>query len=252
MKKLYSELKKELGKRDASCEYIEVLVRTYEAHLIDKPVEELADQANIRINDYSPDIMRNTIRSMYFSSVTTQFEMYLVKAYQFLRTFSDASLRKVDGESYLKCIFKHIYGMQCKTDNYMRYLICEYYRLARNESVHMKENKSLENAYQELTAYRERITSILGGEMFPNQPELLCFDDFIIYSRTVKQLAYENVQHAKYSAELFLKHIEMKRFGKYAVGCKQWRRAVGFYLCLEFGLEGEKREVFLDEIIKAM
>jgi hypothetical protein len=185
----FRNLQELLGLSDATVEWIEVAVRELKhVHEVGgaEKASALATQHGIKVNRIDFDSLPPRWASLQVLSVYQILEWFLVE-------FRQEHPRKVRGKkddedllSYTLSAFavsKHKAGM-------LEFEILDYYRLARN---HLMHNPAEPQAKTHITQC-ERIEELMDNTPYsklraPNKLIALGFDDFILFSRALKNLA---------------------------------------------------------------
>jgi hypothetical protein len=120
----------------------------------------------------------------------------------------------------------------------------EYYRLVRNWIVHdrtrtpEKETAALRN----LSEYSDENADTLGRLNAPNLPNLLNFDDFILFSRVTKLVAERFCVLGKPADDSWLSTFDMKPFRALLNNKRRLKNAVSGKLRTDFGMSSEAAE----------
>lgn len=120
----------------------------------------------------------------------------------------------------------------------------EYYRLVRNWIVHDRTRKPDKEttALQNLPKYSDANAAALGRIVAPNPPELLNFDDFILFSRVTKLLAEKLNFLGKPHEDSWVTTFDMKPFKTLVMNPERMRNAVAGKLRTEFGMNSKAAE----------
>lgn len=247
----FNQLKKGLGESDAFCEYIEVLLRTHEqAMLSDDELAQLAKKVGIRVNSFNTTIMMRTVRHSYFVSVYQHFEAFLKSIEKELNTIGKNASSIPDDGSLLSRIYRHIFGSSNWNTEYgILYQLCEYYRLIRNEGAHGNKKGLAEEFYTKLRSNEEAVNEYLGNQQFPNAPEKIQFDDFILYSRSAKLLAKHMIDFFPYDIESVVKNFDLARFKNRKNDVCGVRKAISHEVQMIYGLMDDELEKTVDAIV---
>ena len=190
----YRALKRKLGEFDAVVECNELAMRELIQSLRENPayVEDLSAKHGIKVDSVNLDILQPRVAQFYILSVYQQFE-------GFLESFRDEhphSSRWIyeDGKSLLQNILRNLDngGNDLKAKCIVEYQldILDYYRLVRNHFMHPEI--SLSKLSSKLNKLRkDQIKEIYPFvHTAPNSFEELSFDDFILFSKVVKEVAW--------------------------------------------------------------
>lgn len=251
-KSLMNQFKQNLGVSDATIEYIEVLVRDFEntPHTEDS-FQNIASTFNIKVNDVVPETAIFKIRSSYIIWVYQIFENFLNQLHSFLKKYCIYNETKEKKTSLLKHIYQSLIGMQRISDSsYLYYLICDYYRLVRNFYAHTDDLDKIEKLYKQLISRKSEIVDLFGGLNAPNEYDKIHFDDFILYSRTTKELARLLMDNIEYDIEKISNFFELKHFRIYKNNPNRLRKALKTEISISFSLEPEICEVLVDKLIE--
>jgi hypothetical protein len=178
-----------LGLSDATVEWIEVAVRHLSHINTDEGVERVSDLAvsyGVRVNNIDFVDLPSRWASLQVLSVYQKLEWFLVEFRE--EHPRDVRGRKSDEDllSYTLDSFdvsKHAVGV-------LEFEILDYYRLARNRLMHAPSAPQLKtHVTQHSRIERLKENTTYGRLSAPNTIDALNFDDFILFSRALKNLA---------------------------------------------------------------
>ena len=186
-----------MGEHNASCQFIELAVRTMQSdHQLQSSddVRKLAETYGLKLTTYDPKLFYGHIVRSYLSITQSSFEAFLQDLHRLINAVTVTNIdNRRDGESEIECICRYYNKQQIsyvKNDAY----ICDYYRLVRNSSTHINKRDGQSNIK---VAYGKINREVLANDSrtrrlnAPNIPEDLCFDDFVLFSRSCVHLAKE-------------------------------------------------------------
>lgn len=253
-KSLYNKLKKDLGLSDAVNEYIEVLVRkfAFEA-LSETEFQKIAALYNIKVNDISVDDAISKIRRYYIVSIYQIQENFFISLNDYLNRYAKGYREKKDGESMLKYLCYRLLDMQKVNDEpYLYYLICDYYRLVRNYVVHIEDTRKIDNAYSVVKERSADISDRFQKLAAPNNIGEIAFDDFVLYSRSLKKLAKKLLDEVQYDLDKVAESIDFRKYSKQANSPDSIRNSIKFELQISFRLNSEETNYVVEKIMKEM
>ena len=188
-KNLFNQLKITNGISDSYVEYIELFLRKIESeNYTDNDIKEMTKNFGIYVNNYSPKEIKKSIRYYYIYMVNQQVDLFYENASNFFKYCKPISARK-DYQPKLNYLYKEFVNKDLEDDPDL--LICDYYRLVRNQYTH--KGKKID----ELLKTQNKIISLLNNNLLnlPNNfnPNFdynnISFDDFIMYSYAFKKTA---------------------------------------------------------------
>lgn len=243
-KNIYNQLKRDLGESDACCEYIEVLFRAHEKEgLTEEELIVMSNEAGIKVDSFDFQKASRIVRESYILTVHQRFEVFLYELKSIIAEFCVGFRAKEDKEPILDCIYRNIFDLRKKNNEiYVYYLICDYYRLIRNQNAHLGKQNDAENTYREIVERKESILQFTGKLGLPNSFDKLGFNDFVIFSRAVKKLAQEMIKNLNYDEKRIAEKFDIKVCKKYSKESQRCRDSVRHALEVQFDLNGEKLE----------
>nr|WP_294873525.1 hypothetical protein [uncultured Pedobacter sp.] len=193
-----STLYKDLGKYDAIVEFTEVAVRDFifEAEKtgdFDEYLETKSVKHKVSVNSVDQSVFRARISHSYILSVYQSAELFL---HQFREEHNDLYNKdwKLDSttDNLLVKTIRQISSISSATaiigDH--RLAIFNYYRLIRNKYSHDRISKDkINQVHLSLNAFSSKIEEDYSGLKAPNDIDNISFDDFILFSRTIKDIA---------------------------------------------------------------
>lgn len=248
---IYNAFKKELGFTDAANEYIEVLLRNMEnQNLSEKEFQKLANQLLIKVNDYSIVNASFQIRKGYIISVYKSFDNFLQLTHNHIKKYATRFEARADGESLLKNTYKLIFGMQeTDTNNYLLYLICDYYRLIRNAYAHTENTENINRAYNLILKHPINIHSVFPKLDAPHDSSNINFDDFILYSRAAKKLAYELINNISYDTDKIAESFSVTEMKKLKNNTARITTQIFLFLDMNFNISDSQKEDIVNAVI---
>ncbi len=253
-KNIYNKLKKSLGESDAQCECIEVFLRIAEDQY--KEVDafnELARRYKVAVNNTSTTEASQIARKGFIISVYRLFEVFLKEIIDIMKSRgSYGEFDQEKGESKLKCVYKRIFDIsKHNEENYTLFLLCEYYRLIRNNQAH--DAKEIEDLDKELVALKEQInkvpSSVCQKLNAPNSIDRIEFDDFILFSRAVKRLARNLFYGINFDIQKTAALFQVKKLKKNIKNVARVRQIIKSELKMQFYLPEEKENQIIDMIV---
>lgn len=221
-KNVLNKFKDVLGKYCAINQFVELSKRCFVGEH-QKELQEremlvaLATEYAVSLTNYDADLMVSEICRSYIVNVHLCFETFLKNVCQQLNKYGKNEYKpREQGESYLSCTVRNIYGNCLADDIRPLYELCEYYRLVRNTSVHdLCEVDSHEKVYRKLLKYNFKTVSKFSKLAAPNKYEDISFDDFVMFSRTCVEIATYIFEKMPYDYEKIVLDIPNKQLNKW-------------------------------------
>ena len=136
--------------------------------------------------------------------------------YQFLKKYGKDFKGKKDGESMADAVMKNVSVQEIREqDARVLISICTYYRIIRNQSVHVDDEKKLTKVFKEVLQYKQHIRDMFPKLIAPNAVDNIKFDDFILYSRAVKKFAEIVLESIQYDVSKIIEDIDINHFRQY-------------------------------------
>lgn len=201
---ILKEFSNELGYINITNQYIELAVRCYERECGDEPIESIARSVNLSISTLPEDYYARVSKG-YLVGIQSCFEKYLL-AFKELCGNPTENIENYDPKKQntnrLQWILKACYGNSLPDDIREYYHICNYYRLTRNQSVHINDQSAEYKNARALVGNLDR--TLLKSGMCdrldaPHSIEALTFDDQVLFSRVARMLAERIYKDSKYN-----------------------------------------------------
>jgi hypothetical protein len=214
----YRDLKQKLGEFDALCECIELATRDLIEHASAAPdqhayVSGLSRLHGIRVNRVDVPALRPHVARMYILAVYQCLEDFLIglreehpQGKQWGMDYYDDRLTKI--------------GRAVGFNHTLAFDVCQHYRVIRNATMHPSARDKLRANAVAVKALRDRVAqnSSLSTLDAPNSYDAASFDDFVLFTRSIKTLAEELCAAARPSddelAEM-VKAMTVKLAGKF-------------------------------------
>ncbi len=215
--KSYRNLKNNLGKFDAIVEYNELAVREFFACAegYENPNEYislLSERHHIRVNAVNLSAMPTRIAQFYILSVFQQAEEFLENFRREYKEFVQKEWADDEKDSLLEKILKNIGTVFLENRSAIGELkleIFDYYRLVRNQFMHTEiKGERLNTYFGKLRNYSEHINAEYKVNQAPNKYNEMSFEDFILFSRVTKDIAFELCQLGRPSDEELVHRIQ--------------------------------------------
>ena len=215
--KSYRNLKNNLGKFDAIVEYNELAVREFFAcangyENPNKYISLLSERHHIRVNAVDLSAMPRRIAQFYILSVYQQAEEFLENFRREYKEFVQKEWTDEEKDSLLEKILKNIGTIFVENRSAigdLRIEIFEYYRLVRNQFMHTEiKGERLNTIFGRLRDYSEHIKAEYKVNQAPNKYNEMSFEDFILFSRVTKDIAFELCQLGRPSDEELVHRIQ--------------------------------------------
>jgi len=209
--KCVSELITNLGKYDAIVEFTEIAIRDFidNAEKIgdfDCLLKEKSEKHNIKVDSVDRDIYRSRISQSYILSVYQTFELFLREFKDEYNDLINKNLRFDDSkDNLLLKLIRQITttGKAKSVIGEYRLELFDYYRKIRNKYSHEYiDDKKLNKAFERINRFKNDISENYPKLDAPNEFNNINFDDFILFTRVVKDIAFclnEIIQPVSYS-----------------------------------------------------
>ena len=189
-KSLFNQLKKDAGISDSYVEYIELFVRKIEhENYSDEDVKKMSSMFNINVNNYAPEEIKKCIRGYYIFMVYQQVELFCSNAEGYIKEYCIEIAKKEKHESNLNYLYNQLVDKNNK-DNLLL-LICDYYRLVRNQYAHSsKDQTELKALQNKLRKVQEKLPQNIFAKINPKfDYNSITFDDFLAYTYSFKEIS---------------------------------------------------------------
>ena len=198
---ILTNLKKELGYANVTNQYIELTARSFQIDHRKECLQKRARMVNLSISEL-PENYTTRIAKGYIIGVHSCVEHFLWK-YRLLAgsPVHGYDYRPEDDDNRLKWTLEICYGNSIPHDVKQLYFICNYYRLARNEIVHIGSGSNeLRQARSQLhNLDKELLLSGMCGRLdAPNDLVHLNFDDQVLFSRAARTICERIYRDSKY------------------------------------------------------
>lgn len=152
---------------------------------------KFADEYSIALTCYDSKQMVHSISLSYIVNTHLCFETFIKELYQQIKSYGKNPLHeKQQEESWLKCVCRNVYGRHVPEHAIAIFNLCEYYRLVRNSAVHDLRNlETHSSVYREVLKFDFNTSAKYAKLNAPNPYENICFDDFVMFSRSCIELA---------------------------------------------------------------
>jgi len=195
-----SNLYKNLGRFDAIVEFIEISIRDFiyqaeETGDFDGFLQIKSKQHNISVHSVDKSVYRARISHSYILSVYQTSELFLhqfreehMDFYNIVWTLDDT------GDDLLIKTIRKISSINSAISNIgeHRLSLFKYYRTIRNKYSHdMIRDNRVDKQFQILNQFLPQIQLDYVGLAAPNEYDKISFDDFILFTRTIKDIAYK-------------------------------------------------------------
>lgn len=205
----YRELNIILGQADAGLEWLEVGLRHLRAEHEaggDQRTDKLAEMYGVKVNAFNWQVIVQQWARLQLVSVCQYFEWFLDEfRREFPRSFRSKDSKKEGPIQYTLDIL----GVPAKEAGLLDIAILDYYRLVRNRFLHDVDAEEP----KKLATRREAIRADIPDSQYqrlnaPNEIESMQFDDFILFTRALKNFSRKICAHAQLTTE------EMLNFAK--------------------------------------
>lgn len=236
-----------MGETDSVSEYIELIVRKFESEKHDETeLIMLTGKYGIKVNVFDLDEALLMVRKNYIVSVNLHLENFLNQITEKLKLGKHYK-KKEDNESLLKNVCRNVFELSdTKSEKYLYYLICNYYRLVRNGSVHKEKYNIIRKAYEEVLEIKGDIIYKYPKLEVLKGIDIIKFDDFILYSKAAKELATVLENNIEFDYEKLASSINVTKFIKMKNSKERFEKSVRREINEKFSLT----EVQVDCVIK--
>ncbi len=251
-----SELYKNLGKYDAIVEFTELSVREFikeaeKAKDFDSYLSSKSSELKIKIDTVDKSIYRSRISQSYILSVYQNAELFIHQFRDECNHLKNSNWKLDDTkENLLIKTIRKITNINSATKliGEHRLAIFNYYRVIRNKYSHDRiEDTKVEKEYLKVLVHKAEINNDYPNLNAPNDFDNISFDDFILFSRIVKDIAYilSDIIIPN-NEELKSYYLRMDLFKELNQNPERKNNAIKGHMNNTFGIEIEQAE----EIIK--
>lgn len=202
------EFQKELGYVNATNQYIEMISRYFQMEHEDDTLLTMAKYVNLSLTQL-PEKCNVRIAKGYIVGVQSCLERFLTsfKELEGNPTKNVEPFNAKRDNNRLFWVLNASYNKNIPSEVLNLYYICNYYRLVRNEIVHMgaqsSEFRNAKSIVESLT------TSLLSNAMFdklnaPNDISELTFDDQVLFSRAAKRICERIYKDSEYDWKIII------------------------------------------------
>jgi hypothetical protein len=245
--KCYKNLKTTLGEIDAIVESIELATREFistvspnidtSKETIQKNITELSEKHAIKVNFVDIKKLESRVMILHIVNVYERFEKYLEELIKEHPDLIDKN-NKVKDETILDYILRKLNKGELKST--LDYLIINHYRIVRNIFVHSSD--------KETTKYENRIDNEIKESDYknlkaPNNIGTLVFDDFILFTRAIKNFAKSINQQCPLTDEQMIMAIKENykaKLAKFSNNPKRKKSLMIQLLKLDYNITDEK------------
>jgi len=254
-----NKLYKDLGRYDAIVEFTEIAIRDF---LKQKPknidfdihLQNKSEEHGVKVDAIDQSIYRTRISQSYILSVYQSAELFI---HSFRHEYNDLyetnwglddtkenilikTLRKVSPINRAKeVIGEH------------KIEIFDYYRNIRNKYSHeIIRMKKVNKALNKISKFKELIKDDYSKLNAPNDFNKINFDDFILFSRVMKEIADSLCVLVKPDFKTLIDYYRRKKFfTKFNENKKRKQNALKSHILSNFGLSGNEVDKLIDELI---
>lgn len=187
----FRSLWRQLGENDAGLEWIEVAIRELLRQQRDGGVvatSALASTHGVRVNDLEEKSLRSQWAKLQIGAVARYLEVFLDD----FRAELPREVRQRNNKEDLVTYMLDVYKVKKSEVGELQFDLLNYYRRIRNRFIHDPTAEESKKLVREAESLRAAIAS--GDSPYkrlsaPNAPEYVCFDDFILFTRALKDFA---------------------------------------------------------------
>lgn len=187
----FRSLWRRLGENDAGLEWIEVAIRELLRQQHDGgavATNNLASAHGVRVNDLDGKSLMSQWAKLQIGAVASYLEVFLDD----FRVELPREGRQRNSKEDLVTYMLDVYKVKKSEVGELQFDLLNYYRRVRNRFIHDPTAEESKRLVREAESLRE---TIAGGDSpyrklsAPNAPEFLGFDDFVLFSRALKDFA---------------------------------------------------------------
>lgn len=257
--KAYSDLKRKLGEIDAIVECLELASLNFIEYIIkdgnckqdiQKNIEILSTKHKIKVNYVEPKAFGDRVILLHIINVYEQLECYyknIIKEHPLIQN----KIGKTDDVTLIDFILKKSSSYDYLKDS-IEYNTLEYYRLIRNSFVHAVNNE------KNLLKYKNNILELKDKSEYskldaPNDYKELKFDDFILFTRCIKEFAKKinNLykQNKSELKEIIIKNHSLK-LKRYLQSKDRLRKLIKQLLIIDYNIrdDEELEDLIIEEL----
>lgn len=250
----YRRLKRYLGESDAMTEVVELAIRHFlQLASADQGrfVQEQSERYGVRVNPSELSYVQRHFSEHCIGTVYGAFERF----FEDLRDEHCAATGtqwpdREKGEDQLSWSLRSI---SIQTDPGL-IGIANYYRLVRNWIAHGRtsNSNSLEQLLEDLPPLKQESEALLSPLAGPNPPCKLEFDDFIVYSRVVKAIAFDLSRFRIPPPEAWPQKHDTSKLNKLKRNPSRRRQALISAIRSEYGLDLQSAENYAESVLDAL
>lgn len=255
---VYRDLKTRLGYYDSITELNELAIRELikAAGNDDTPgqyIQNLSKEHGIHVNfsEFSKELSAIMSQS-YIVTIYQSADLFL-REYQrehcFIHgvTWSYEEVKK--GGTRLEQAFRNT-EKNYDILNTLDYKIYDYYRLVRNFVVHpnIKDKETIKLLQNELILEKSFINEKYKVESAPSKIDEICFEDFVLFTKVVKELARILCELAKPSSKKIIVSLNINKFSKIRNNHNRFVKAISNKLRIEYDLNEHEIAEILEEV----
>ena len=190
----YRNFKHTLGKLNAIVEGAELATRKLKREAESSPdqaafIKQLSIDHCVRVDTLDFILLHQLTAQFFIVSVHQQFEIFLKSLETELSSFE---WMDIEGESLLKEVLSSLprgYNQVVGSIGRWEIEIADYYRLVRNEFVHTDGSGIIKKDAERLRSKLQQEGGKYSRLDAPNVYSSIGFDDFVLFSRVVKEIA---------------------------------------------------------------
>lgn len=243
----YIDLKRQLGQIDAAAECLELAIREFIglSKSFSDPsnfIQALSQKHGIRVDVFDLDRFVQHAAALRLIGVTQAFEVFLSS---FIEDHPRVGSRKdrQKGETLLDFVVRKL-GLTAEVRRSLKtgleYRLYNYYRLTRNDIAHEAlEQAAPTGPSQSLPELRAASSSNSEYARLsaPNELPKLTFDDYVLFTRSVKNLAAQLCQAGAFTDSEIIDWLEAHRSRKGSI--QRQKNAIKTSLRIFFGIDGD-------------
>lgn len=251
---MYNNFKKLIGEYDSVNEFIELMVRdfhnNYKSELADPDfLKKKSAEHNIMLTSYKTNVFFQKISTSYIVSVQQCFETFLKEVNDKGKKLGSYNWKtKEKDESWLHCIINNVLSKNEINELQPLIQLCEYYRIVRNSAVHdFYDKNDCGKEFENVSKYSRQLEVMYNKLNAPNKYEQISFDDFIIFTRAAKDIAYKIYNSFKYDIDKILQETDLRNFYRYKNNTPRLKGAIKLFFRSNFNFSNETMDLFVEK-----
>lgn len=255
----YRKLKQYLGEIDAIVEINELANRKFielakNSDNVDNFIKENSKRLGVKVDTSNLSLLSTKMAQNYIVIVYQSAEFFLKDFKSEYETIYKLEPKSKGKENWFDLTLKYLpLTMEEKISKIgkHRIKIFNYYQVVRNKITHRFSfnGERIESAFGAIDAFRKEITEEYKTTNAPNKFDKINFEDFILFSRVTKDIAFSICQIVKPNNTILKDSINLKKFNKFLENPERMRFAMMGELRTRFGFDNEEADLITSEIL---